>query len=92
MFCHGGRHVYAGRSFVDFWYWGAQTTGRKPTLRDMWLPGGTSHRLRGDSQPEGSDNVLNLSEEYAGPWGVPMRVGPKRSPSFLDSSNSVDLI
>ena len=92
MFCHDGAHSFEdGRQAVDFWYWGAQTTARKPTLRDMWLPQGPRQRLRGDSQPKGSDNQLNLSEEYAGPYGVPKRVGPKRSPYYLDESNAQPL-
>ncbi|MHC4960165.1 MAG: ethylbenzene dehydrogenase-related protein [Planctomycetota bacterium] len=94
LYCHGDgeRHAYeAGRAGgrADVWYWGAQTTGWKHVLRDMWIPFGAGQRLRGDSQPAGSDNLPNLSEEpgYAGPWGSPARVGKRRNPMILQASN-----
>lgn len=95
LFCHDGRHVFderlQGTDFADFWYWGAQQTGAKLTLRDMRLQFGRNDRLRGDSQGENSDNILNFSTEYYGPWGVPRMVGPKRSPYFLEHSNRQQL-
>jgi len=69
-FAHPGQ---AG--FADLWYWGAQTTEPLVRARDHWLQPG--QRLRGDSQPEESDNVLNWSAEYSGPAGVPIRVRPE---------------
>jgi hypothetical protein len=92
LYCHDDRHMSPKeRGYADFWYWGSQTTGRKPVLRDLWLPFGEKQRLRGDSQPDGSDNVFNRSDEYEGPWGVPKRVGPKRNAMFLDMSNAQEL-
>ena len=73
LFCHDGRHVYPGNGsgFVDFWYFGAQQTKYFPQARDMWLRQGEMHRLRGDNQPEGSDNRFNFSDKYEGPRFLP---------------------
>lgn len=90
MFCHDGkRHVYPVEEtgFVDGWFWGAHQTGFKTTLRDLWMPFGANQRLRGDSQPAGSDNQLNLSHEFVGPGWAPKRVGAARNPLYLPSSN-----
>jgi len=71
--CHDGRHVYPGpgSGFVDFWYWGAQQCALFPQARDMWLRQGDEQRLRGDHQPENSDNVPNVSNKYDGPSAFP---------------------
>jgi hypothetical protein len=71
--CHSERHVYPGEGsgFVDFWYWGAQQCALFPEARDMWLRQGEEHRLRGDRQPEDSDNVPNVSNKYDGPSAFP---------------------
>ena len=69
--CHDGRHVQQAAPFVDFWYWGAQQCALFPEARDLWLREGDEHRLRGDRQPEDSDNVPNVSDKYDGPKGFP---------------------
>lgn len=71
--CHEGRHVYpdTGSGFLDFWYWGAQQCALFPQARDMWLRQGGEQRLRGDRQPEDSDNVPNVSDKYDGPSAFP---------------------
>jgi len=73
IFCHEGSHVRNefGPGYADFWRWGAQSTSLFGQARDMWLPFGKNQRLRGDRQPENSDNVLNRSDEYEGPHFVP---------------------
>jgi hypothetical protein len=70
--CHD-RHVFegTGNGHADFWYWGAQQCALFPQARDMWLRQGAEQRLRGDSQPEDSDNAPNLSDKYEGPKGFP---------------------
>jgi hypothetical protein len=71
--CHGDRHVLpgAGSRIVDFWYWGAQQCALFPEARDMCLKEGDAQRLRGDAQPEGSDNMPNVSNKYDGPCAFP---------------------
>ena len=69
-FAHPG-----GRGFFDAWYWGVQTTRPQNRARDHWLQ--PDQRLRGDSQPEDSDNLPNWSTASASPAGVPKRVTNK---------------
>jgi len=71
--CHQQRHVYqgTGSGFLDFWYWGAEQCALFPQARDLWLRQGEEHRLRGDRQPEDSDNVQNVSAKYDGPCLFP---------------------
>jgi hypothetical protein len=73
LFCHDGKHGYpdAETGLADFWYWGAQQHYLHPQARDMRLPFGPRDRLRGDSQPEDSDNLPNFSLEYEGPRYYP---------------------
>jgi hypothetical protein len=73
LHCHDGRHVYpgSGKGLFDFWYWGAQQTAFTPQARDLWLRQGDDQRLRGDRQPEDSDNVENVSSKYDGPCMFP---------------------
>ncbi len=70
------RHVWPGegRGVLDYWYWGAQTTQQHPQARDLWLRRGKQHRLRGDGQPDKSDNLDNISTEFIGPKYVPFRI------------------
>jgi len=94
LFCHDHeRHAYPAldRGFLDAWYWGAQQTGFKGKLRDMKLPFGAKERLRGDSQPDDSDNIYNKNQYYEGPWGAPKRVGASRHPMFLTRGNTQPL-
>lgn len=71
--CHDNRHVYPGpgSGFLDFWYWGAEQCAVFPQARDLWLRQGAEHRLRGDRQPEDSDNIPNVSSKYEGPCAFP---------------------
>ncbi len=71
--CHGNRHVYPGEGsgVLDFWYWGAEQCAVFPQARDLWLRQGDPHRLRGDRQPDDSDNLPNLSSKYEGPCAFP---------------------
>ena len=71
--CHDGRHVYpgSGSGFLDSWYWGAEQCALFPQARDLWLRQGEEHRLRGDRQPEDSDNIPNVSSKYDGPCMFP---------------------
>jgi hypothetical protein len=73
LFCHDGKHAYpeAETGQADFWFWGAQQHYLHRQARDMRLPFGPRDRLRGDSQPEDSDNLPNLSLEYEGPRYYP---------------------
>ena len=76
LYCHGDSHAIpdaARARFVDMWYWGAQQTQPFTKLRDMALRGGAD-RLRGDTQPEHSDNVYNHSAEFEGPRWYPLFV------------------
>ena len=94
LFCHPGKpHVYPAleRGFADAWYWGAQQTGFKGKARDLKLPFGAKQRLRGDRQPDDSDNIFNQNQYYEGPWGVPKRVGASRNPMYLTRSNTQPL-
>ncbi len=79
LYCHDGTHAIAAShrnvKSVDVWYWGAQQTGPMMTLRDMALRGGAD-RLRGDGQPERSDNIENRSAEFEGPRYFPLFVNP----------------
>jgi hypothetical protein len=87
LLCHDGRHVRTeGTGHADLWFWGAQTTSSFGQLRDLWLPFGEQQRLRGDRQPGDSDNMLNQSDEYAGPAMVRkiVRPGTRR---FLTAAN-----
>ncbi|MHC4849065.1 MAG: ethylbenzene dehydrogenase-related protein [Planctomycetota bacterium] len=75
-FVQDGEFKHPGEEgFADAWYWGAQTTRPHLRARDHWLR--PQQRLRGDSQPDNSDNVLNWSAEYAGPVAVPAKVTAK---------------
>lgn len=84
--CHSNRHVYpgTGSGFVDFWYWGAEQCALFPQARDLWLRQGEEHRLRGDRQPEDSDNLPNVSSKYEGPCAFPQfrRTGDDRIVPF----------
>ncbi len=91
LYCHDGRHRYdAAEGFVDFWSWRAQQTRPHNQARDMWLPAGANQRLRGDSQPEDSDNYPNLREREFAPKYVPFRVSVD-SRRFLWPSNVNEL-
>jgi len=75
-FVKDGEFKHPGdEGFADAWYWGAQTTRPHWRARDHWLR--PQQRLRGDSQPDNSDNVLNWSAEYDGPVAVPAKVTAK---------------
>ena len=75
-FIQEGKFAYPGKQgFADAWYWGAQTTRPLHRARDHWMR--PNQRLRGDSQPEDSDNIPNWSAQHSGPAGVPRRVGSK---------------
>jgi len=67
----GEFHNPAKDGFADAWYWGSQTTRSLHQARDHWLR--PHQRLRGDSQPENSDNVPNWSATHKGPAAVPAR-------------------
>jgi len=64
-----------GRGFFDAWYWGVQTTRPQNRARDHWLR--PDQKLRGDSQPEDSDNMPNWNSAQSTPAGVPKRGGKK---------------
>ena len=84
-FVENGKFAHPGRKgFADAWYWGAQTTRPYLRARDHWLR--PDQRLRGDSQPEQSDNVTNWSVEHEGPAGVPLRIRAD-STWYLPESN-----
>ena len=87
LFCHGDVHARPdeSRGMIDFWYWGSQQTNRFPQARDMALRDGAD-RLRGDAQPDRSDNLLNTSTEFTGPRYFPFKVGRDFNP-FLVPSN-----
>lgn len=89
LFCHDGGHVYPedGSGFVDFWYWGAQQHVLYPQASDQWLRFGSKHRLRGDSQPEDSGNLKNVSTEYDGPRYYPYKVKRDTATRLLDHGN-----
>ncbi|MHC4449867.1 MAG: ethylbenzene dehydrogenase-related protein [Planctomycetota bacterium] len=75
-FVKDGEFKHPGNEgFADAWYWGAQTTRPHWRARDHWLR--PQQRLRGDSQPDNSDNVLNWSAEYDGPVAVPVKITAK---------------
>ena len=61
----------AREGFADAWYWGCQTTRSLHQARDHWLR--PHQALRGDSQPEESDNVINWAATHEGPAAVPRR-------------------
>jgi len=58
--------------FADAWYWGAQTTRYQHRARDHWLR--PNQGMRGDSQPDDSDNVANWATTHEGPARVPRRI------------------
>ncbi|MHC4939661.1 MAG: ethylbenzene dehydrogenase-related protein [Planctomycetota bacterium] len=89
LFVDGGEFKHPGtKGFADVWYWGAQTTRPFWRARDHWLqPNG---RLRGDAQPDNSDNVMNWSVEWDGPAAVPAKI-TSRATWYLRTSNSQTL-
>jgi len=91
LYCHDDNHRYlADEGAVDFWSWRAQQTRPHNQARDMWLPAGRNQRLRGDGQPEESDNYPNLREKVFAPKYVPFRVSVD-SRRFLWPSNINEL-
>jgi len=94
LFCHGDGHGYDAldRGHADFWFWGAQSTSGFPQADDLWLPFGPRQGLRGDSQPDDSGNVPNVSAEpgYVGPLATAIRVRTTYNP-VLTLSNAQPL-
>ena len=78
----------AKEGFADAWYWGCQTTRSLHQARDHWLR--PNQRLRGDSQPEDSDNVVNWAATHEGPAAVPRRI-KGRSVTVLSAKDSIAL-
>ena len=95
LFCHDGTHRYqATRGIVDFWSWQAQQTRPHGQARDMVLRPGDMHRLRGDGQPENSDNLPNINEKGDAPRYVPFKRfvhDPVRDTRWLHKGNVQEL-
>jgi len=85
---NGAFHSQAKEGFADAWYWGCQTTRSLHQARDHWIR--PNQRLRGDSQPEGSDNVVNWASTHDGPAAVPRKTGG-RAVSVLPIKDSIAL-
>jgi len=88
LYCHEERHTAPAlkRGFSDFWFWGAQQTAAFDQARDLWLPFGKGLALRGDSQPDRSDNVANRSADFTGPAYFP-RLLRRNADRFLYEDN-----
>ncbi|MHC4954635.1 MAG: ethylbenzene dehydrogenase-related protein [Planctomycetota bacterium] len=89
LFVKDGAFAHPGaKGFADAWYWGVQTTRPTNQARDHWLR--PNQRLRGDSQPDSSDNIPNWNAVLEAPAGVPRKSGG-RAVSHLPVRASIAL-